>query len=319
MKWTLLNIKWINYGGKNENTTPYGFHSAVTAGKILFSDLKPTFDAPGDTLPKGRTKYIHPTGNVAKAEFISEGNHPYTGVFKGAKNVLVRVSVAKSYSTKDKSPKGGASNFTPGMGMKFLRDGVESANLVAMEAVYGQESWNVFKKNWSNHFEAQPTSDFALKALMLKFRYTQANASYVGLKNLSQYTEKGVSEPNRRYPFKLTFKPTSAVTSFPDNYVEDFRETLKTIPKNTTIFDVYAIDEPGCNEQRIGSIKITSSFTTSMFGDVNLFFRHGWASDDFKDYPKWEQHLDRIDWTGSTQKGKVPKKQEGCPFAHLWQ
>ena len=37
------------------------------------------------------------------------------------------------------------------MGLKFLRDGVDSANLVAMYSVDGQESWNFFKNDFSNH------------------------------------------------------------------------------------------------------------------------------------------------------------------------
>ena len=39
----------------------------------------------------------------------------------------------------------------PGMGLKFSRDGVHSANLVAMFSVGGQESWNFFKNDFSNH------------------------------------------------------------------------------------------------------------------------------------------------------------------------
>ena len=42
-------------------------------------------------------------------------------------------------------------NTAPGMGLKFLRDGMDSANLVAMYSVDGQESWNFFKNDFSNH------------------------------------------------------------------------------------------------------------------------------------------------------------------------
>ena len=40
---------------------------------------------------------------------------------------------------------------TPGMGLKFLRDGIDSANLVAMNSVEGQASWNFFLNDFSNH------------------------------------------------------------------------------------------------------------------------------------------------------------------------
>ena len=42
-------------------------------------------------------------------------------------------------------------NTAPGMGLKFLRDGMDSANLVAMYSVDGQDSWNFFKNDFSNH------------------------------------------------------------------------------------------------------------------------------------------------------------------------
>ena len=37
-------------------------------------------------------------------------------------------------------------NPRPGMGLKFLRDGRDSANLVAMVSLSGQQSWNFLEK-----------------------------------------------------------------------------------------------------------------------------------------------------------------------------
>ena len=48
-------------------------------------------------------------------------------------------------------PDTGTVRTAPGMGLKFLRDGMDSANLLAMFAVEGQESWNFFKNDFSNH------------------------------------------------------------------------------------------------------------------------------------------------------------------------
>lgn len=42
-------------------------------------------------------------------------------------------------------------HITPGIGLKFLRDGIDSANLVAMYSVAGQDSWNFFANDFSNH------------------------------------------------------------------------------------------------------------------------------------------------------------------------
>ena len=70
-------------------------------------------------------------GTVAKVKFQSSGSHPYTGIFKGANHGLVRLSFAKEPDTEGIIT-------APGMGLKFLRDGQDSANLVAMYSVDGQ-------------------------------------------------------------------------------------------------------------------------------------------------------------------------------------
>lgn len=56
---------------------------------IFTESMSDTFETPGDELPHSRIwgtreKYIHTVGTVAKAEWVSKGNHPYTGIFKGA-------------------------------------------------------------------------------------------------------------------------------------------------------------------------------------------------------------------------------------------
>lgn len=57
---------------------------------------------------------------------------------------------------------------TAGMGLKFLRDGIDSANLVAMFSVDGTPGdWNIFSKNFTNHIPAAQGSN--QKALSLKF------------------------------------------------------------------------------------------------------------------------------------------------------
>ena len=109
----------------------------------------PVFDTPGDELECGftgcRNKTIHAVGDVAKIKWTSLGAHPYTGVFKGADSGYVRMSVAAPVGLP------GLPNMIPGMGVKLLRDGVESANFVAMYSVDGQKSYNFFDNNFSNH------------------------------------------------------------------------------------------------------------------------------------------------------------------------
>ena len=69
-------------------------------------------------------------GAVGQVEWRNLGGHSFSGIFTGATKGVVRFSLAKE-------PLPPALNTAPGMGLKFLRDGVDSANLVAMYGVDG--------------------------------------------------------------------------------------------------------------------------------------------------------------------------------------
>lgn len=87
-----------------------------------------------------RTKYIHSVGGHGKVSLNTVAGHPFTGIFKGANQGIVRLSSAAKPELGTSSPLG------PGMGLKFLRDGIDSANLVAMYGVNGQPGeWNFFE------------------------------------------------------------------------------------------------------------------------------------------------------------------------------
>lgn len=106
--------------------------------------MDPTFTGKGDTMPTSilgtRTKYIHSVGATGKVKFVSSGSHPYTGIFEGADHGIVRLSSAAEPTADGKQP------LAPGLGLKFLRDNVDSANLVAMWSVNGNPAgdWNFF-------------------------------------------------------------------------------------------------------------------------------------------------------------------------------
>ena len=102
---------------------------------ILVEGMNPSFDSPGDDMPCGmlgcRKKGIHCIGVVGKVKFApNPDNRLYTGIFEGADYGIVRLSIAKPTTKMTKES-------APGMGLKFLRDGRDSANLVAMYSVDG--------------------------------------------------------------------------------------------------------------------------------------------------------------------------------------
>ena len=90
-----------------------------------------------------RTKYIHSVGTHGKVKFVPKSNK-YTGIFKGANHGIVR------FSSAAKPDANGGQPLAPGMGLKFLRDGKDSANLVAMFSVEGQPNdWNFFSNDFT--------------------------------------------------------------------------------------------------------------------------------------------------------------------------
>ena len=129
------------------------------------------------------TKVIHTVGAVGRVEWRDLGGHNYSGIFKGAQHGLVRCTgvlfnMIQRYSSSRLSlalePDTEKLTTAPGMGLKFLRDGMDSANLVAMYSVDGQESWNFFKNDFSNHI---PESGWPL--------FTTKNKVKIGSKNLN--------------------------------------------------------------------------------------------------------------------------------------
>jgi len=86
----------------------------------------------------------------------------------------------------------------------------------------------------------------------------------------------------------LVFQGTKTVKSlFDDNFVSDHLPTvLARIPANTAVFNVWA-EEPDQKPLQIGQIIMTTTATSSKFGDEGLFFQHVRKEDDFALRPDW--------------------------------
>ena len=134
------------------------------AGALIVGQNE-VFDTPGDELECGwtgcRNKTIHAVGNVGKFKWVDQGGHSYTGMFNGGSDFgFVRFSTGLFVNTN-------TPNMKPGMGVKLLRDGADSANFVSMFSVDGQDSLNFFENDWNNHV---PDSHWlALKPLEARF------------------------------------------------------------------------------------------------------------------------------------------------------
>ena len=266
-----------------EDTTPapwFSLWDQLTG--LMLEDMCPSFTTPGDGLPSNRAKVIHTVGTVGKVEWRDRGGHPYTGIFRGAEHGLARLSLALRPDTS-------ALNTAPGMGLKFLRDGHDSANLVAMYSVSGQESWNFFKNDFSNHI---PAVSLALLPVAAKFATATKNIRQVGLSDWARRGQDGVKESRPVFPYRLRFRITGEL-AFPDTYQQSSTADLVTIPSGTTLYQVLAMDKPeeqGGTERHIADLVLVSEMITSIWGDQHLYFRHQDMAEDIQLRPEWNKY-----------------------------
>jgi len=292
-----------------ESTTSASWFSGLEMPGMFIESMCPTFRAQGDELPWDkrllfygwRKKYIHTVGAVGQVEWRNLGEHPYTGIFEGAGQGIVRFSLAKEPDTSSNST-------APGMGLKFLRDGMDSANLVAMYSVNGQDSWNFFKNDFTNHIGPGGP---ALIPLEIKFSEATNYISEVALSDFGQYGEAGSQVADPQFPFMLRFHPTGDIV-FSDEYVRPFTEDLTSIPQGSTLYEVWALDQPvelGGTEKHIADLVLVSEMVTSLWGDKHLYFRHQDMAEDVQIHPDWEEYLDKFGIEGPS----------GCPAKRMMQ
>ena len=99
----------------------------------------------------------------------------------------------------------------PSFGLKFLRDSTDSANIVAEYSVQGQDSWNFFKNDFSNHISSSGSPSPSLDALANLFATGSPWISTIGLLNWSQWDQHGNAVSNPLLPFSLRFHPAGLV------------------------------------------------------------------------------------------------------------
>jgi len=311
--------------------TSASWPSAFAIALIFLENLNISFDEKGDVMPWLRRKLIHSVGVIARSTWTTApAAKRYSGILAGGcDNLLLRLSVAKNPDPSKSSADEAIKNFVPGMAFKCLRSGRPSANLIAMYSVAGQASWNFFKNDFT-HAPAYPddrSQDGAGKALVSKFSGVNKWPMTIGLEDLAHFDQQGRDESRHEgeltYPFQLIFRPRQSHTArFIDNYEDHYVSQLTGLPAGP-IYDVYAIDKPGCEEVIIGTISNSEQFIKSKWADESLFFRHNSPTIDFKSYPEWAKYRDELSFgifTGLTVKrsAPVPKTATGCPFKTLF-
>ncbi len=227
------------------------------------------FDHISDERPWRGTKPIHISGPVCKARFDASPASPYTGLFKGCKTLLVRLSPGGEVGNPDVPPP--VATLT-GIGAKFLVDGLPSRNICAF-----RRKGNVVRDpddpNWLRWFvdgdqSTTPSNPFDFYPLELKFGTSSKQPVHLGLSELAEIDTKGNEVANPKFPFEIVMAPNKALRHITF-------EKLTKIPSGTKLYDVYAREKDQDSPKKlIGSIRSTSRLTRSNWGDLKLFFRH---------------------------------------------
>jgi hypothetical protein len=252
-----------------------------------------SFDTQADDMPyqfiiQRRPKLIHSVGVIMDAVWTVVPNQMgYTGIFNlGCDNLYIRLSLARA-------PTNSTGGFTPGISLKCLRSGMPSGNMFAMFSLQGQDSWNFFKHDLTNHVpDLSADAEFILQELRSTFAKASNWPVMIGLSNLAQYDQNGNNITAPEFPFRLVFHPTTALhNAFPDTPQEPFTGVLVNgLQTPGDLYSIYAVVNPNDTPDKfvqIGKITSVSAATTSNFGDVFMFFQHTRMENDFVFRPDW--------------------------------
>ncbi|MBF0442042.1 MAG: hypothetical protein HQK54_09070 [Oligoflexales bacterium] len=213
-----------------------------------------------DMLPIGRKKIVHTYGSVAGVTFIASDETPFSGLFKGARYGIVRLSLAVKPNVV----------ILPGAAFKFFVDGKPSKNFMAMNSLTGQLSYNFFEKEFSNVLPDMSGPLFA--PLKNVFGAVTKSPNKVSVAHLAGVNENGtfLYPEETRSPSKIVLSPNPEL-QFP-KYPHEIREDFEKIPVGTLLYNVYS--EQDGKRNFIGKILTTTPFIASEFGDKKLFFNH---------------------------------------------
>ena len=154
-----------------------------------------------------RNKLVHQQGLVAKAQFEASSDK-YTGIFQGADNVIIRLSDA-DLIVPDVS-----SNPNPSIALKFLRDGVSSANQFGMVSFEGSDSWDFFGQDFLTHLP-EHTGDCGPRSIARLFGEAFLQIFTTGSLDMGKYDQAG-AEVDAYFPYFIRFKPVRTTTTDDD-------------------------------------------------------------------------------------------------------
>jgi len=242
-------------------------------------------------------KITHGVGGHAKAHFEWKSN-PYSGMFQEADSCVIRVANAAEPSKSKFNP----TAYGPNMAIKCFRsNGMESANIQTIWEIDGynvipegkSDSCSMFEVSLSNHCSKRTNISMTLRDTFEKdFDMIDANSMWLGASQLAVGTQNGdiVSPTQVNFPYALVFSPAAGLNDVPCEF-SDYTSQLRNLEGEgwvgKSIYKVFAVHDPWTSRpegkpdlKEIGSLVLDTPFTTSMYGDTQLFFRHAWFAED---------------------------------------
>jgi len=127
------------------------------------------------------------------------------------------------------------------------------------------------------------------------------------------FGEDGKEVENPVFPYRLRFQPTGEI-DFSDEYVHEFTEDLKSIPADSVLYNILALDQPeelGGVEAQIGQLVLRSEMITSLWGDQWLYIRHDDEAHDLVLKPEWNQYTPQFGPFFEND----PTQSSKCPYS----
>ena len=134
-------------------------------------------------------------------------------MFRGAKHGIMRIS-----DTVATTPE--VEMTVPGHGIKWLRDGMSSANWVTMFAFDGQKSFNFFKNRWTTILR-EASNECARETIMKHLATVTDHVGATSVMEVAEYDEYGRKEEYPHWPYELNVEPYD-VYGWTDKYQNDF-------------------------------------------------------------------------------------------------
>lgn len=236
---------------------------------------------------QGHKKSTHGIGAHAKAHFEWKSNE-YTGMFQQADHCVIRMANAAQPGTLAMTAYG------PNLAVKCLRDGVESANMQFIWQLDGYAHLPDGKENSCSYFEAPLCNHNPLRdniAMALKntfigfFDGVDPHSMLLGVSQMATHSQDGSKVDKPNFPFALVMNPTKALNEIKcdfNDYTSQFMNlnAAGLAAPGKVLYDIHVAHDPATNGpdastmKHIGSLVLDSPWTTSTFGDTELFFRH---------------------------------------------